>query len=59
MNFEVQNALVTLDKKTPAYFIAESFRSSDLAPIKRAAEALRDLEGTTTAKALRARLGLY
>jgi hypothetical protein len=56
MNFEVQNALVTLDKRTPSFFVAEMFGQSDLTCIKKAAEALKDLDGTQTSKRLRSML---
>jgi hypothetical protein len=58
MNFEVQNALVTLDKRTPSFFVAEMFGQSDLTSTKQAIEALKNLEGTASAKRLRSMLSL-
>jgi hypothetical protein len=56
MNFEVQNALVTLDKRTPSFFVAEMFGQSDLTSKKQSIEALRDLEVTGASKKLRSML---
>jgi hypothetical protein len=59
MNFEVQNALTTLDKRTPAFLIAESFAQGDLTAKRAAVKALEDLEGTASSKQLRSMLKLY
>jgi hypothetical protein len=59
MNFEVQNALTTLDKRTPAFLISEAFAHGDMTAKKRAIEALKDLESVATSKQLRSRLSLY
>lgn len=59
MNFEVQNALTTLDKRTPGFFIAEMFAQGDLTMKMKATEALKDLETVDTAKRLRGMLKLY
>lgn len=58
MNFEVQNALVTLDKRTPSFFVAEMFGQSDLKCIKQASDALKNLQGTESSKRLRSMLKL-
>ena len=59
MNFEVQNALTTLDKRTPAFLISEAFAHGDMTAKKQAAQALRDLAGVSTSQRLRERLSLY
>lgn len=59
MNFEVQNALTTLDKRTPAFLIAEAFAHGDLTAKKKATEALKELTTVETSKRLRGMLGLY
>jgi hypothetical protein len=59
MNFEVQNALCTLDKRTPTFFVAEMFSQGDLTSKKQASEALKNLDEMKTVKTLRARLSLY
>ena len=59
MNFEVQNALTTLDKRTPAFLISEAFAHGDMTAKKQAAQALKGLEGVSTSKQLRSRLSLY
>ena len=59
MNFEVQNALVTLDKRTPTFFIAEMFAQGDMTAKRQATEALKDLDGgTETSRKLRNMLKL-
>jgi hypothetical protein len=59
MNFEVQNALTTLDKRTPAFLVAEAFAHGDLTAKKKATDSLKDLSGTNTSRQLRAMLRLY
>jgi hypothetical protein len=59
MNFEVQNALTTLDKRTETFFIAEAFAHGDLLARKQAVEALKDLDNKVATAQLRARLSLY
>ncbi len=59
MNFEVQNALTTLDKRTPAFLISESFAQGDMTAKKQAVESLKGLEGVSTSQQLRQRLSLF
>ena len=59
MNFEVQNALTTLDKRTPAFLVAEAFAHGDLTAKKQATESLKELSGVATARQLRGMLRLY
>jgi len=60
MNFEVQNALTTLDKRTPSFLVAEAFGHGDMTAKKHAVTALKGmLEGVETQKQLRSMLKLY
>jgi hypothetical protein len=59
MNFEVQNALTTLDSRTAAFFIEEFFAHGDLTAKRSALVALVELDQPSATRQLIAMLKLY
>jgi len=58
MNFELQHALLSLDARTPEFFVIEALRDPDPRPKRAAREALRSLDKRRTTKQLIEKLKL-